>query len=79
MITTNVKVVGLRAHTNNLGSTVRDLFLESVNEYGAPSRVRGDRGAENLEVSTWMIMHRGPSRGSFLWGTCVSNTCGLIF
>ena len=68
------KVVGLRAHTNNLGSTVENLFLESVNQYGAPSRVCGDRGAENLEVSTWMVMHRGPSRGSFLWGTYVSKT-----
>ena len=63
------KVVGLHAHTDNSASTVQNLFLQSIDRYGTPSRVRGDRGAENLEVSTWMIMYRGPSRGSFLWGT----------
>lgn len=58
----------LRASANNLASTVLEVFLEAVNVYGAPSRVRGDRGGENVEVAVWMIKHRGPNRASFMWG-----------
>ena len=62
------QVVGMRASANNLASTVLDLFLDAAAIHGAPSRVRGDRGSENLDVSVWMIMHRGPNRASFMWG-----------
>ncbi|KAG1740937.1 hypothetical protein EDB19DRAFT_1828328 [Suillus lakei] len=43
-------------------------------QYGVPLRVRGDRGGENVEVSVWMVMHCGPNRGSFLWGSSTHNT-----
>jgi hypothetical protein len=33
--------------------------------------MRGDRGGENTGVSVWMIMHRGPNRASFMWGSSV--------
>ncbi|KAJ7096209.1 hypothetical protein C8R44DRAFT_835293 [Mycena epipterygia] len=36
--------------------------------------MRGDRGGENVEVSVWMIMHRGPNRASFMWGSSTHNT-----
>ena len=49
-------------------STVLELFLFAVEVYGHPSRVRGDRGGENVLVSAYMIMKHGPNRGSFLWG-----------
>lgn len=45
------------------------IFQEAVEAYGMPSRVRGDRGGENKDVSVYMIMKRGPRRGSFLWGS----------
>lgn len=67
-ISTNQNV-GLRANINNRATTVLQLFLSAVDQYGAPSRARGDRGGENIEVSVWMIKYRGPNRGSFLWGT----------
>ncbi|KAJ7449332.1 hypothetical protein B0H11DRAFT_1928679 [Mycena galericulata] len=35
------------------------LFLRAVQQYGTPSRVRGDRGGENIEVSVWTIKYRG--------------------
>ncbi|KAK6983886.1 Integrase catalytic domain-containing protein [Favolaschia claudopus] len=67
-------VVGLHAANNNRASTVLRYFLEAVQRWGAPSRMRGDRGGENIEVSVWMIRYRGPNRGSFLWGTSTRNT-----
>ena len=70
----STQVVGLQASTNNRATTVLELFLKAVQQYGAPSRCRADRGGENIEVSVWMIKYRGPNRGSFLWGTCVFFT-----
>ena len=61
--------MGLRASTDNKASTVLKLFLERVNCYGCPSRVRGDRGGENIYVAVWMILFMGPGRGSFMWGS----------
>jgi hypothetical protein len=43
----------------------------AVQEYGLPSRVRGDRGAENKKVSVFMILVRGLGRASFMWGSYV--------
>ena len=63
-----MQVVGLRASNNNHASTVLKLFLNAIEKHGAPSKVRGDRGGENIEVSVWMIKYRGPNRGSFVWG-----------
>lgn len=64
-------MTGLKASTNNHASTVLEVFLEAIRKYGTPSRVRGDRGGENKKVSIWMIMHRGPGRASFMWGSYV--------
>lgn len=55
--------------TNNRSKTVLRLFLKAVRAYGCPSRLRGDRGGENIDVSIWMIMYRGPNRASFMWGS----------
>ena len=68
-LTLFLQVVGLRASTSNTASTVLSLFLNSIEEYGCPSQVRGDRGGENINVAVWMIMCQGPKRGSFLWGS----------
>jgi hypothetical protein len=62
------QVVGLRTSTNNWATTVLEVFLDAVSEYGAPSRLRGDRGGENVAVSTCMILLRGRNRASFMWG-----------
>lgn len=67
-VTSFLQVVGLQASTSNTASTVLSLFLNSVAEYGCPSRIRGDRGGENIDVAVWMVMHQGPKRGLFLWG-----------
>jgi hypothetical protein len=67
----NVEITGLKASPNNEAATVLELFLDAVSKYGAPSRARGDRGGENIEVSVWMILHRGAHRASFMWGSYV--------
>lgn len=61
-------ITGLRASDNNSSNTVLDLFLNAIDIFGVPSRVRGDHGTENLGVATWMEENRGLRRGSYIWG-----------
>ena len=67
--------VYMKASTNNRAETVLDSFLSAVHEYGLPSRVRSDKGGENVLVSQFMLDHpeRGPGRKSFITGRSVHN------
>ena len=66
-------VVALRCANNNEASTVLQLFQEAVELYGLPSRLRSDRGSENVDVADFMIAQRGAGRGSFICGRSVHN------
>ena len=68
-------IVYLTASDNNRSSTVLELFSSPVKNYGLPSRVRCDKGVENVQVSEYMLQHplRGPGRGSVLVGRSVHN------
>ncbi|KAL8283266.1 hypothetical protein RQP46_006044 [Phenoliferia psychrophenolica] len=67
-------VTCIRASSNNRADTVLEIFLEGVDEYGIPSRLRGDRGGENVRVAIWITDRRGIGRGSYLWGVSPHNT-----
>ncbi|XP_061188508.1 uncharacterized protein LOC133196665 [Saccostrea echinata] len=69
-------IVYLKCSTNNESKTVLDLFMNAIQEWGLPSRVRGDMGVENRDVATFMLNHplRGLHRGSFITGRSVHNT-----
>lgn len=60
--------------TSNTAATVLRLFEEAVKAHGLPSRVRGDRGGENLKVAFHIIRKRGLNRASFMFGSSTRNT-----
>lgn len=62
------KIIAIRVSGNNRAATVLDVFREGVASYGVPSRIRGDRGKENVKVAEWMLANKGLNRGSFIWG-----------
>ena len=63
----------LKCSTNNRKETVEDLFLQSVEKYLWPSRIRIDHGGENVLVWERMIGFRGHNCGSALIGTSTRN------
>ena len=66
-------VVYLRCSSNNRASSVYDSFLQAVQQFGLPSRVRSDQGRENVLVAQHMLEHRGDGRGSIITGMSTHN------
>ncbi|XP_034027541.1 uncharacterized protein LOC117511752 [Thalassophryne amazonica] len=66
-------IVYLHAATNNCASTVLNNFMQAVQTYGVPSRVRSDKGGENVEVARYMVSHRGVNRNSHITGRSTHN------
>ena len=58
----------LKCSTNNLSETVLGLFLDAIIEHRGlwPYHVRGDFGAENVQVCEAMTNHWEPVRNSFI-------------
>ena len=48
-------------------------FLKGVETYEIPSRVRSDKGKENVLVADYMIEKRGWERGSMIIGPSTHN------
>ena len=66
-------VVFLKCATNNHSSTVMTEFYSATCRYGIPSRVRSDKGGENVLVCHFMISVKGVGRGSHLAGSSTRN------
>ena len=65
----------LQAATNNRADTVLSAFISATQEYGLPSRIRVDKGGENVLVSRYLLEHplRGTGRGTVIAGRSVHN------
>ena len=61
-------VIYLRCTDNNLSTTTLKLMKNAVHQYMIPSRIRGDKGGENVLIADYMIRKRGPGRLSFIAG-----------
>lgn len=66
-------IVYLACSTNNRSPTVHKLFKAATEEFGVPSRVRSDKGGENVLVCEFMIGVRGTGRASHIAGSSVHN------
>ena len=58
---------------NNRADTAFAAVRHGVSEYGRPSRVRTDRGGENMLIGEYMLQTRGTGRHSIIMGHSVHN------
>ena len=66
-------IIYLECYTNNRAETALQCFTDGTLRFGLPSRVRGDKGVENVDIARFMMDHRGLNRGSFIAGRSVHN------
>jgi len=66
-------VTFLSASGDNRADSNLKEFLNAVGEYGIPSRVRSDKGGENVLIAQFMIQRRGLNRASHICGRSVHN------
>lgn len=64
-------VVYIKCSGNNKADTVLTCFLEGVDEFGCPDRVRSDCGGENARVRDYMLNRYGDY--GFISGRSVHN------
>jgi hypothetical protein len=69
------RIMFLRCSSNNLAETVLELFLDAISRDGErwPSRIRVDKGVENVLVCDAIVQARGEGRGSFIAGPSTHN------
>lgn len=65
--------VMLACTNNNKSQTLLSCFLDAISEYVLPSRVRTDKGLENVLIADLMIEKRGNDRGSIITGPSTHN------
>ena len=65
--------VMLKCTDTNNADTLLTCFLEAVNTFGLLSRVRTDKGLENVKIADYMISRKGVNRGSAITGKSTHN------
>ena len=63
----------LKVSNNNAAETVLEAFVEAVQQFGLPKRVRSDKGGENVMVAEYMFRRRGTEVLPFIAGRSVHN------
>ncbi|KAF5889221.1 uncharacterized protein DAT39_021078, partial [Clarias magur] len=66
-------IVYLSAAKNNRPLAVFGSFIGAVQKFGLSSRVRSDKGIENIEVAHFMVAHRDENRSSHITGRSIHN------
>lgn len=66
-------IIYLKCETSIQAEPVLEYFVEAIERYGLPSRVRSDHGYENIMVAFFMNILRGLNRGSHITGKSVHN------
>ena len=67
-------VTFLKCSNNYRSDTVLVSFVQATQMFGIPSRVRTDKGGENVKVWDFMEQHRGSGRSSYITGSSVHNS-----
>ena len=66
-------IVFLKCVTNNRADTVLGHFLEAVNRFRCPEKIRTDYGTENIQMARWMLDYHGVEKRPVLTGLSVHN------
>ena len=64
----------LQCSNNNRSDTVLAAFVGACKVFGVLSRVRSDKGGENIDIWLYMTATRGEHRGLYIAGPSVHNT-----
>ena len=65
--------VMLSCADNNKTETILRCLLSAVDEFALPSRIRTDKGMENVDIVDYIISKRGVNRGSAIVGKSTHN------
>ena len=65
--------VSLECFGNNKSETLLSCFMKGVQTNAVPSRVRSDKGKENVLIADFMIANQGPEPGSMICGKKTRN------
>lgn len=66
-------IVFLKCSTNNKAETVKEHFMQAVQEFRLPLRIRTDHGTENVSVAKFMLDKRGVETKPVITGRSVHN------
>ena len=66
-------VVFAKCSSNNRATTVHEIFLQAIEKYGRPLKIRTDLGGENVDIWRDMICARGEECKPVLVGKSIHN------